>query len=359
MHYLRWAKTHKRARYELAVSGVPPITTDELSDDPLPQSLDVVGDYGDPTFIEHLVRLYHVDTAQVIPVPGTSSANFIALAATCRHGDTILLEYPRYDPLERAADFLDLGIIPLNRAPDAAYDIPMDRLDAGLEQGAKAVVLTNLHNPSGQCLSQETIKSIARRCERHGATLIVDEVYLDAVHLTSDRPRWTAASLAENVIATGSLTKIYGLGGLRAGWILTSSAYAERARDVMDLLSVENAAPVASIANHALANMVKLEDRYRRFHIQNRPVFQEWLASEPRLSGYENSGALFEWVKLPESLSADRLSDHLATTHDTQIVPGSFFGADDHIRISLAASHGDLTEGLARIAAGIADLSAE
>lgn len=354
MHYLRWAKTHKRAKYELALSGVPPISIKELSDEPIPVDLEVLGDYGDPRFIERVAGLYGVPESNVLPVPGTSSANFMALAVAARAGDTILLEHPRYDPLERAAAFLRLKIDPLHRVANHGFGVDCAALEEGLSRGAKAVVLSNLHNPTGGYLGPDVVEQMAMCCGRFDATLIIDEVYLDAVHLTTGAPRWTAASRGDNVMATSSLTKVYGLGGLRAGWIFAGDRYIERLRDVMDVLSVETPAPVASLATAALSKLARLGDRYREIHATGSKVFRSWLDAEEQLSGYTNEGALFEWVRLPGGVSARQLCDVLADDYDTQIVSGHYFGVDDHVRISLTADARTLSEGLSRVSDAIA-----
>ena len=79
----------------------------------------------------------------------------------------------------------------------------------------------------------------------------------------------------------------------------------------------------------------------------------KFLRGEPLVTGYENHGALFECVRLPEGLDADRFSAYLVTHHDTCVVPGSFFGLPGHVRIGLAPSTGGLDEGLSRLSAAL------
>jgi aspartate/methionine/tyrosine aminotransferase len=350
--YLRWAKLHQRARYELTNSGVPTLRPTDLGA-ALPVSLEVRGAYGDPDLIQTIAELYGVCAGAVVPVPGTSSANFMAIAATTKPGDCIMLERPVYQPLQQVTHFLGLNVITLSRLAKNHFLIDVAEVDAGLDRGARAVVLTNLHNPSGQPLRADLLRTLAARCARVNATLIVDEVYLDAAFLTGHAPRWTAASLAENVVATGSLTKIYGLGGLRTGWLIASPPVVERLQEIMDLLSVENSAPSAALALHAFANLKTLEDRYRHFHRTGQKVFRQWLAGEPRVDTYANHGAVFECVRLPEGVDSTRFCDLLFREYDTQVVDGRFFGLPDHIRISTAVTPDDLAQGLSRLSDGL------
>lgn len=356
MDYLRWAKVHQPVRYELTASGVPPVRHDGLPGPSPDVSLEVHGSYGDPEILEALATRYGIASEGIVPVPGASSANFIALATAVSHGDTILMEEPVYQPIRRVAEFFDCTVIPVMRRPEALFQPNLQAIEARLTHGVSALVLTNLHNPSGQLLSQSSLATLAERCRATGAKLIVDEVYLDGALLTAGRAPWTAGGLSSSVIAINSLTKVYGLGGLRVGWILTDPVLAERARTIMDLLSVNNAAPSAAFARHAFAHMDHLEARYRRFFHQGQPVFRRWLEGEPLVQGYPSHGALFELVRLPKGVSSRRLNEHLVARYETQVVPGQFFNLDDHIRLSIALPPDDLAEALFRVSSALADL---
>jgi hypothetical protein len=254
----------------------------------------------------------------------------------------------------RVVEFLGFQIRRLFRRPERGFEVSLDDLSSELKSGVRAVILTNHHNPSGYCISRESMKAIADACEKVGATLVVDEVYLDSAHLNLGAPLWTAAHLGENVIGLNSLTKVYGLSGLRIGWLIAQPTYIERARDLMDMLSVHNAAPASSLALHAFQCISTFETRFRRFYQESQPIYRNWLRREPNLHAYENHGALFECLRLPDGVSANRLNKLLVEKYETQIVPGDFFDLPDHIRFTPAALPPyDLTIALDRISAAL------
>lgn len=353
MTYMRWAKTHPRVRYELTDSGVPGVERHEFDTLGAPVNLRNIGPYGDPKLISALARRYRVAEPGIVPVPGASSGIFIALAVAANAGAKVLLEQPTYEPIRLAAEFLHLSIEWLRRDPLHSFDVNPDDIEMGLDEGATTVVLCNLHNPSGRAIKPEAMRAIVKRCERANATLIVDEAYLDAWSLNAEQPCWTAASLGDNVIAINSLTKIYGLSGLRAGWLATSPRLADRARDMMDLLSVNNAAPAMTLAVSALHGIGRMEERFRRLYSAGQPIFRDWLAREPRVQGYTNDGAIFECIRLPQGLSGGRLNELLVAEYDTQVTPGAFFDLDDHIRLSLTLTPDDLTAALTNISSAL------
>jgi len=358
MDYLKWSKVHERVRYELTGSGIPAASPDDFDTPLSPIGLEVRGTYGDPRLIEAIAARYAVPGAGILPVAGASSGIFIAVSAVVEHGSIILVEQPVYEPIRRVAAFRHLRVLPVARTPDRRFNVSVADIQAGLGRGARAVALTNLHNPSGQLLSPETMGHIAACCADAGATLIVDEVYLDSSHLTCGGRRWTAAGVADNVIAINSLTKVYGLSGLRIGWILSHAEIIERCRVVIDLLNVDNPAPSTSIALDAFRCIGRLERRFRQWYEPGQQVFRRWLAQEPRLRGYPSCGAIFECVRLPEGVTSGALHQHLVSRYETQVVPGAFFGLDDHVRIGLVLPPAELTEALARISRALNDLSA-
>jgi len=199
---------------------------------------------------------------------------------------------------------------------------------------------------------------LAELCRRYEAKLIVDEVYLDAVHLTQSTPRWTAANLGEHVVTTNSLTKVYGLGGLRMGWIIAAPALIERLQGILDAVNPCNATPSESLALRAFERIDTIEEKFRAAYTAGRQVYTEWLAGEDRVTGYPSFGALFECVRLPRGVSSGALNDLLGAKFDTQVVPGAFFEMDDHVRISLTPEPPLLCEGLNRLSTALDQLGA-
>jgi len=351
--YMAWAKTHPRARYELSGSGAPAAKLADFDGRIDDDRLDHDGMYGEPELIQAIAAWRGVSPERVMPFVGTSLANFVALACMGAPGDLVLIETPAYDPLIRAARFLGLRLGSVARAADQGHQLNLDEVRGGLANGAKAVALTNLHNPSGQPCNEDDLERVASWCAAQGAMLLVDEVYLDYAVVNRGRLRSRTAALGDHVVITDSLTKVYGLGGLRAGWILAAPAVLARARRVVDLLNVVNPVISARLAVQAIGRIGRLADRCRQFYTVGRPVISAWLAARGDVTAYEDHGALFTWLKLPDGVSSDRLAYLLRAEYDTNVVPGSFFGCDDHIRVSLALPGPELGEGLNRIGAAL------
>jgi hypothetical protein len=354
--YMAWAKLHSRTTYELTNSGVPVADPAEFVNPAWKPDWNVTGPYGEPAWIQAIASWRNIDPDWILPLPGTSMANFVALAVAAHRGDTVLIESPAYDPLLHAADFIGLHHLPIHRNEEKNYEFDLNEVKSRLAQGARTALVTNLHNPSGASLPPQQQKALIDLTAEYDATLIVDEVYLDYHVLNRGAPRHSAAGRAPHVLVTDSLTKVYGLGPLRAGWLIAHPDRIARARQVIDLLHVVNPPVSTRLAAMALASIEQLARRSRSIYSAAWPIYQAWLDSETKLVPSANHGALFGWARLPHGIPADQFCNLLFTRYETNVVPGSFFECPNHIRIGLGLPAETLTEGLRHIGTALDEI---
>lgn len=353
---MHWAKTIPEVAYNLSCSGVPPVAPEDFGAQPEDLSAIQLGPYGHPELIELLARRYSAPTDCVVPVPGTSMGNFLALVATIERNDTVLLERPHYQCLSGAIRMFGAQTEFFERNDRDHYAPNAQQIEDGLGRGARAVLISNLHNPTGLRLTDSVLQDLVELTDRHNAALIIDEVYLDYPCVTRGAARMTAATLAPHVVTTSSLTKVYGLGGLRAGWLIANPRRAECVRRAMDHLTVNNAAPSMNLAVRALGNIHRLEERTKDLYRAGWPVVTEWLGSRPDLGCAGNDGATFVFVDLGRDIDAQRLLDLLVRKYDTLVTPGGFFDRPHHVRISFHLAPDRLREALDRIGQAIDEL---
>jgi aspartate/methionine/tyrosine aminotransferase len=349
IEYMYWAKTRVRVKYDLAASGVPLACPEDYGARAEDLCAAERGPYGHPKLIEALALRYGVSEASVVPVPGASMGNYLALVAAVDRGDELLVERPNYECLPRAAEFFGAAVEWFDRIESRRWAPDLQQVEEGLRRGAGAVLLSNLHNPSGMRLKSDELVALADMTARAGASLIIDEVYLDYLHVNRGGAPSTAASLAPHIIATSSLTKVYGLGGLRAGWLIATPEAAERVRRAMDYLMVNNSSVSMNLAIRALENMSALEARTRRMYERGRPVVRSWLDACDDLRCWGDDGAVFVLVDLGAGVDDWRLTERLIERYDVAVVPGTFFGCPGHIRVSFTLPPDPLREALDRV----------
>ena len=217
----------------------------------------------------------------------------------------------------------------------------------------RLIVITNLHNPSGALTDKQTLEELGEIARGVGARVLVDEVYLEMVWLQGAR---SAFHLGSEFVVTGSLTKAYGLNGLRCGWILAEPELARKIWRLHDLFAVIPAHAAERLSVVALERLNRIAERARSLLERNRALLDHFLDSRNDLQAARPE---FGTVMFPRWLggNAERLCAHLRDKYETSVAPGRFFGMPDHFRIGMGGETGVLKAGLERLAAALGDLA--
>ena len=343
--YMHWAKTLQSAPYNLGNSGLSACPLQSL---PVRlEDLELSGPsfYGWPPLQSALAAHLQVPENCLVQSIGTSLANHLAMAALLEPGDDVLIEEPTYELLVTTAGYFRVNVRRFQRPAALNFQIDWDSLEAGLTPRTKLVVLTNLHNPSSALLSPEAIQRAAAMAARVGATLLIDEVYFDAAFNCTPH---TSFGLADNILVTSSLTKVYGLSGIRCGWILAQPELAERLWRLNDLFGVIPAHAAERLSVVVLQQFVHVANRAREILNPNREALNAFLASRTDLDSTPLAAGTVTFPRL-RSGRVSELCEILRRKHDTTVVPGHFFERPDHIRIGIGRDPVETTEGLRRL----------
>lgn len=341
--YALWATYHAAARYNLANSG---ILGCDLNDLPITMgdvALNGPNHEGYAPLKEAIAAKYGVSADQVVTAQGTSMANFLAMATVIERGDEVLIERPAYDPLLNASEYLGAKIKRFARSFENGYRIDVDEVKQLIAPRTRLIVITSPHNPSGVVVDQATLEQIGEIARDVGARVLVDEVYRDI--LFEDAPP-VAASLGPQFITTSSLTKGYGLHGLRCGWVLCEPELAERMRRLNDLFGVAGSMPSDALSVVAFRYLGKLEARTRAMIEPNMALVHEFLREhEDVLDCVVPPRSMIVFPRLKNHDDSEPLHD-LLRRFETSIVPGKYFEAQRHFRLGFAVKTEDVDAGL-------------
>jgi len=348
--YMHWAKFKPPVRFALTGSEVPHFRMDSLPITIADLDLDGASHPRYTPLRETIARHYDVNPVNVVAADGTSMANFVAMAALISPGDEVLIERPTYEPLLNAASFLGADIKRFIRRPENGYAVDIDQLP--LSDRTRLIVITNLHNPSSALLKDEELRALGDAATRVGACVLVDEVYLDS----AVPPRRSAAHLGPEFVCTNSLTKVYGLSGLRCGWILAEAELAERMWRVNDLFGVNQAHPAERLACIAFEHIDEVIGETPAMLGRNRQLWNEFASSRGDL---ECMPAEHGIVAFPRWTGGDteRLNEHLRDRYDTAVVPGRWFEMPEHFRVGFGCSNALFDKALERLGAALDDLA--
>jgi len=354
--YMEWAKKRPAVTYDLAGSNLLGCTVDDL-----PGCRDVVelgglSPDGYAPLLDAIAARYGVTAAQVAPASGAGGASFLAMAALVRPGDEVLIERPAYDPMLGALHVLDACVRRFDRTFENGWAVDADHVCATITDATRLIVLTSPHNPSGVLATTEALHQIGGAAARVGAHVLVDEVYLDAVYATTKHP--PAATLGDVFISINSLTKAYGLSGLRAGWILASPVVAEAVRRTRDVMEGIGAFPAERLAWYAFRHMDRLAARARALLEPNLRTLADFIEARPDLGWVRPVGGNVAFPVVRGLADTRDFAEQLQRERDTAVVPGYFFDSPAHIRVAFGCAADTLQRGLERLGAALDALHA-
>ena len=348
--YMLWAKTEGRARFNLATSGVGPFPLHDL-----PVKIDQLEINGDSTYgyvplQRAIAKKCGVDPDCVVAAAGTSMANHLAMATLIDPGDEVLIEQPTYELLTSTLLFLGAELKTFVREEEKGYALDPAEVRRAITPKTKLIVLTNLHNPSSVLAPDSALREVGDLARSVGARVLVDEVYLDAVY--ADTPK-TSYHLGPEFVVTNSLTKVYGLSGLRCGWILAEPDLARSMWRLNDLFASIPAHPAELLSVVALENLNHIRDRGRKIIEADRALLREVLTRQEGLSAPRTEFGTTAILRLAHG-NVDSFLAQLRTEHETSAVPGHFFGLPNHFRIGMGVNTEMFGEGLQRISQTLA-----
>jgi aspartate/methionine/tyrosine aminotransferase len=343
--YMYWSKTQSPARFNLATSGVAPFPLRELPVDL--QELEINGDnsYGYSPLQQAIAAHHGVDPDCVVESAGTSMANHLAMAAIIEPGDEVLIEHPAYGPILDVAHYLQADVKRFHRVEENGWAIDLAEVRRVITPKTRLLVITNLHNPTSVLMPESVLREIGQIARSIGALVLVDEVYLDAIYENTPR---TSFHLGPEFVVTSSLTKVYGVSGLRCGWILAQPDLAWKMRRLNDLYSATSVYPGELLSVAAFQHLELLRERARRIVEADRKLRRDFLKQETHISAVEANWGTTSFPRLLSG-NTDAFLERLRAEFDTSAVPGRFFEMPDHFRIGMGANTEMFAEGLKRI----------
>jgi aspartate/methionine/tyrosine aminotransferase len=330
--YMEWAKLHSAAKFNLATSGMVNLPLSELG--VTIDQLEINGPsiYGYAPLLQAIARRYRVPQDCVVSAVGTSLANYLALAATTEPGDEILVEQPTYELIVSTARYLGLEIKRFSRRAENNFAIDPAEIERNLTPRTRVIAICNLHNPSGALAPDSILRDVGKLARKVGAYVLVDEVYRE-MRFESE-PQSSFVIDPERFIVTNSLTKAYGLSGLRCGWVLAPPDLARRMFRINDLHGATFAHPAELMSVIAFAKLAEISARMKPLLDANRQLLHDFLVARDDLEWFWPEYGTVVFPRLKNG-RVEELCKLLREEFETSIVPGRFFENPDRFRIGV------------------------
>ncbi|MBN1356603.1 pyridoxal phosphate-dependent aminotransferase [bacterium] len=310
-------------------------------------------EWGHPVLIQRIAARNQVESNHVMPAIGASNGIYLVCAALCRPGDHTVVESPAYEALLAVPRLLGVDVTSVPRRP-ADYGIDAERIADAIGSRTRLVMVTNLHNPSGSMLSESDLQALGEtvRKRNENVRILVDEIYRDFIP-GDHRP---AAALDDAVITVSSLTKVYGLGLLRCGWIIAEPALIEQFRRLQSsvygcgsrILEVVSSVVFDRLTEYRKNALSGVEYNRKTLHRLLQPLITGGLLTDP----IPRYGCVY-FTHIGGVEQTDTLVDFLAREYRVHVVPGRFFGDAGAVRIGFGGRGTHVAEALTRFAEGV------
>lgn len=327
LEHIVWAKSvPDRHRFSLAESAVDPPDLERLG---LPHAAALPRHGGDVVreLEAALAARLHAPGGRVQVTAGGSEANAAAFLALFEPGDEVLVESPGYEPHRGVPAWFGARVRALPRGRDLAADVA-----AAIGPATRAVVFTDAHNPTGARLTAEQAARLTALALERGLALVCDETFreLDA------GPPGTWSALGEPWVCTSTLTKSFGLGGLRIGWVMASPAVLERVARAHDGLSANVSEVSAALALALMPHLDTLRARAHGILARHHARWQAFTARDPRFAT-PTRPLVTAFPVFDAPGAGDAFAAFAARAFDLALVPGRMFGEPRGVRIGLGA----------------------
>jgi aspartate/methionine/tyrosine aminotransferase len=305
---------------------------------------------GSPLLRQEIAGLYEtLEAGDVIAVVGASEALFLLFAALVRPGDHVIALWPAYQSLYDLARAQGADVELVELRPEDGWALDLDRIAAAMRPTTRAVVVNLPHNPTGMHLGAAEFAELAELVERHGATLICDEVYRGLEQDPAARLP-AAADSSRRAVSVGVLSKSYALAGLRVGWLATRDrVLLDAVAQVRDYTSLCSPAPSEVLGVIALRAAGALLERSRGIIAVNLPLVDELMAEHAgQLDWVRPAAGSIGFPRYRGSEGIDAFNERLVSEQGVLLLPGRVYGYGDG-RFRLGFGRANLPEAVERL----------
>lgn len=371
----RWMTRHEtRVQYDIAESGILPLTTNDLLDFEPPAEraatlerllatpLGYSEACGTLELREALASTYtRGDAGHMLVTTGAIEANYLLYTVLLSPGDHVIAPYPAYQQLYEVPRAIGCDVSLWHVGPETGYRYDVDALERMLTTKTRLIVVNTPHNPTGAMLAPADAARVYALAESVGARVIGDEAY-----------RWLDVPGGEPFagpmfdrggagISVGTLSKPFGLPGLRIGWIAADPELIAACWSQRDYITLSPGKLNDALARLGLRHRDAIVARNTRIISANLAAASAWIAARPFLAWTPPRGGLLALLKYDPAVinvPSLALADRLAEEQSVMLAPGSAFGYEHHLRLGIGQRPDIFGEGLRRAGVVLDQLAA-
>ena len=353
----------RTVEYNLADSSVQCLTTREwLTAEEVDQLLHTALFYpevnGTELLRSRIAALYpNCSSRNVLVTVGAAQANSMVANTLLEPGDEVIVVSPGYRQIWGLAKNLGCRVKELQLHPEDNWRPDLDKLAALASDRTKLISIVNPNNPTGTVLTGDEMQQIVAVCERTGAWLHADEVYRGTEFNGVETPSFWGKY--DKLICTNSLSKAYGLAGLRIGWAVAAPEMIEELWRRHEYAVIAAAGPSMTLAEIALqpAKRAQLLERQRQLSDKGHKILAQWIQEQNgKFSAQTPAATSIAFMRYHFDMPSAELADHLRKRASVLVAPGAYLGTEHHLRISVGYDAQKIDAALGRISSSVKEL---
>ena len=363
------SKFEQDVEFNLSESGVHPILLKDLLgheakyiNNFLETDLNYPYVNGIPELRQNIAQLYNgANPDNVLVTVGAIEANYISTRTLLTAGDEIVIMLPNYMQIWGISKNHQYKIKTFHLRENQGWSPDIDQLNDIVSTNTKLIAICNPNNPTGYILTDNEIDKIAAIADRVGSWILADEVYRGAERKT-DKESTSFYGRYDKVLAVGSMSKAYGMPGLRIGWVVgpvdtIDEIWARHEYTTISATMLSNKLAALALSSGVRPRII---ERTRKYIRQGYPVLEQWMNSHKDTFTFTSpQAAAITFVRYHLEINSTVFEERLRHEKSVLIVPGDHFGMDHFVRISFGLPHDYLNAALDRIHDLIEELKAE
>ena len=304
-----------------------------------------------------------VSPEQVLCLPGTQSALYVAISALAETGDEVAIPDPYYATYEGVVRASGATVRPIPTHAVEDFRLTPEAFLAALTPAVRVLLLNNPRNPTGSIMPPEDVAAITRICAERGIWIVSDEVYEELIYDPEARfvSPFDLPEGAGVTVVVSSISKSHAAPGFRSGWLVGPPELAARAQPLAEMMLFGNQPFIADATEFALTQPDPSAAIMREAFARRARACVAAL-SVPGLQPLMPQAGMFLMVGVAGTgMDGDAFAASLLEAEGVSVMPGSAFGAcaPNHLRLSLTVPDDRLAEACRRIARHAADAIAK
>jgi aspartate/methionine/tyrosine aminotransferase len=308
---------------------------------------------------ERIAALYpNASAANVLVTVGAAQANWMICSTLLEPGDEVIVVSPGYRQVWGLAKNAGCRVKETHLLPENDWRVDLDELESLAGPKTKLISVVNPNNPTGSILSRKEMARIVSICGKTGAWLHADEVYRGTELVADETPSFWG--MYERAICVNSMSKAYGLAGLRIGWAVASPEMVEELWRRHEYAVIAAAGPSMKLAEIALlpAKRKMLLDRQKKLSREGHATLESWVREqEGRFSVTKAVATSIAFVRYNFDIPSAELADHIRRKASVLVAPGAYLGTENHLRITVGYEPETVRTALERIGAVAVELA--